>query len=512
MESRSPGEGNITDDAFISIENVSKNFSGLKALRNISFSLKKGEALGLCGANGSGKSTLIKILAGVLKADTGTIRIENKEMVSYGPLSGIRHGISVIYQDISLFPTLSVLENICLANTIEQGHRLSILNREKNRARAILDNLGVNININSAVEELPIASQQLVAIARALNNNSRLIILDEPTTALTSKEVNLLFKIINKLKSNSISIIFISHKIDEVLELCDTVTVLRDGELIASRPVSQISLPEIEALMIGQSMAYSKMDDVDEKGRVVLEVKALSKKNNFRDINFTLRYGEILGVIGLLGSGRTELALALFGMNPADSGSIIIDGAATKIRSVQDAVNAGIAYVPEDRLTEGVIMNYPVKDNIALVTLDKLKNAYGFLDNAKINKTAGKWIDALSIKTDSPLHLVSTLSGGNQQKIVLAKWLEENPKILILDSPTVGIDIGAKAGIFKTIKEMIGERGMGVILISDEIKEITAYSHRVIVIRDGTMVKMLQKDEISEAYIRDILNEQKKAI
>jgi simple sugar transport system ATP-binding protein len=224
----------------------------------------------------------------VLKADTGTIRIENNEMVSYGPLTGIKHGISVIYQDISLFPTLSVLENICLANTIEQGHRLSILNREKNRARAILDDLGVSININSTVEGLPIASRQLVAIARALNNDSKLIILDEPTTALTSKEVSLLFKIINKLKNNGISIIFISHKIDEILELCDTVTILRDGELIASKPVSQISLAEIETLMVGQSMVYSQIDDVDEKAWIVLEVKALSKKNNFKDISFVL--------------------------------------------------------------------------------------------------------------------------------------------------------------------------------------------------------------------------------
>jgi simple sugar transport system ATP-binding protein len=407
---------------------------------------------------------------------------------------------------------LSVLENICLANTIEKGRRLSILRREKERARSILDDLGVTIDINAVVEELPIASQQLIAIARALNNDSKLIILDEPTTALTSKEVNLLFKIINKLKNGGISIIFISHKIDEVLEICDTVTILRDGELVASKPVSETSLAEIETLMVGQSMIYSQMDDVDEKARVVLEVKALSKKNNFKDVNFSLHYGEILGVVGLLGSGRTELALALFGMNPAESGSIAIDGAPVKIRSVQDAVNAGIAYVPEDRLTEGVIMSYPIKDNIALVTLDKLKNVRGFLDNTKINDTAGKWINTLSIKTDSPQYLVSTLSGGNQQKIVLAKWLEENPKILILDGPTVGIDIGAKAGIFKTIKEMIKKRGMGVILISDEIKEIVAYSHRVMVVRDGRIAGILLKDEISEGSIRDILNEQKRAI
>jgi simple sugar transport system ATP-binding protein len=497
---------------FIKIENVTKNFSGLIALKNVSFAIKKGEAIGLCGANGSGKSTLIKILAGVLRADSGTIRIEGAEMVSYGPLTGIRHGISVIYQDISLFPTLTVLENICLARIIERGNVLSLVNRNRRRAQKILDDLGVNIKLGTVVEELPIASQQLVAIARALNNDSKLIILDEPTTALTSKEVSLLFKIVNKLKKSGISVIFISHKIDEIVELCDTVTVLRDGELVASKPVKETSVAEIEMLMVGQSMEYAKMDEVDDEADLVLEVSSLSRKNNFKDINFALRRGEILGVTGLLGSGRTELALALFGIYPADSGSIRVEGSPFSIKSVQDAVKAGIAYVPEDRLTEGLVMNYPIKDNITLVTLDRYRNKMTFLDNGKINKIAGAWVNTLSIKTENPANLVSTLSGGNQQKIVLAKWLEVNPKVLILDGPTVGIDIGAKAGIFKTLKEMIRTKGMGVLLISDEIKEIASYSHRVMIFRNGRIARILQKKEISEEYIRDILNEQKQAV
>ncbi|MDR1374877.1 MAG: sugar ABC transporter ATP-binding protein [Treponema sp.] len=497
---------------FIKIEGINKNFSGLRALKNISFSIKKGDAVGLCGANGSGKSTLIKILAGVLRPDTGSIKIEGTEMVSYGPLTGIRHGISVIYQDISLFPALSVLENICLARTIERGSAVSLLYRQRRRAGQILDDLGVAIDLDAVVEELPIASQQLIAIARALNNDSKLIILDEPTTALTSQEIRFLFKIVRKLKNSGISVIFISHKIDEIIELCDTVTILRDGELIASKPVQETTLAGIEQLMVGQSMEYAQMEAVAPDAPVVLEVSSLSKKNNFKDISFTLRRGEILGVIGLLGSGRTELALSLFGMYPADSGSIAVDGRSRRIKSVQAAVKAGIAYVPEDRLTEGLVMNYPIRDNIVLVTLDKFRSRMTFLNNGKINKNAAGWVDALSIKTENPANLVSTLSGGNQQKIVLAKWLEENPKVLILDGPTVGIDIGAKAGIFKTLKNMIREKGMGVLLISDEIKEIVSYSHRVMIIRSGRVVRILQKNEISEGYIQGILSEQKQAL
>jgi simple sugar transport system ATP-binding protein len=499
-------------EEFISIEHINKSFGGLKALNDISFTIYKGEAVGLCGANGSGKSTLIKILAGVLSPDSGSITIEGQKMLSYGSLAGIRRGISVIYQDLSLFPTLTVLENICIARLIEQGHTAVFIERQRSRAKKILDDLGVSINIDSMVEELPIASQQLIAIARALNNDSRLIILDEPTTALTSAEISLLFKIVTKLKNDGISVVFISHKIDEIMELCDRVTILRDGVLVSSQKTEETSTADIETLMVGQAAVYSPPEELPAEAKKALEVRGLTKKNNFKDISFTLRQGEILGVIGLLGSGRTELALSLFGMYPADSGSIVIKGVEQRINSVEKAVKSGIAYVPEDRLTEGLVMNYPIKDNTVLVTLDKFRNRLTFLDNGRIKAAADRWITTLATKTDSSENLVASLSGGNQQKVVLAKWLEDEPEILILDGPTVGIDVGAKNGIFRVIREMAEKKGVGVILISDEIKEIASNSHRVMIIRNGRIVKMLRKPEISEEGIRDILNQQKQEL
>ncbi|MDR1059251.1 MAG: ATP-binding cassette domain-containing protein, partial [Treponema sp.] len=275
-------------EEFISIEHINKSFGGLKALNDISFAIYKGEAVGLCGANGSGKSTLIKILAGVLPPDNGSITIEGRKMISYGSLSGIRSGISVIYQDLSLFPTLTVLENICIARLIEQGHPAVFIERERNRAKKILDDLGVSINLDSTVEELPIASQQLIAIARALNNDSRLIILDEPTTALTSAEINLLFKTVTKLKNDGIAVVFISHKIDEIMELCDRVTILRDGTMVASKKTAETTTADIETLMVGQAAAYSPPGELPGGAKQVLEVRGLTKKNNFKDISFTL--------------------------------------------------------------------------------------------------------------------------------------------------------------------------------------------------------------------------------
>jgi simple sugar transport system ATP-binding protein len=496
----------------VKIEHISKTFGGLKALKDISFSINKGEAIGLCGANGSGKSTLIKILAGVLDPDTGTIEIEGRTMLSYGSLSGIKNGISVIYQDLSLFPTLTVLENICLARHIEQSHTFLFIEKERSRAISILNDLGVSINIDSIVEELPIASQQLIAIARALNNDSKLIILDEPTTALTSAEVHLLYKIIRKLKAGGMSIIFISHKIDEIMDLCDKVTILRDGVLIASKTATETNIGEIETLMVGQATEYIPLELNTNQSRPVLEVKSLTKKNNFRDISFSLYHGEILGVIGLLGSGRTELALALFGMHPADSGKILIDGVESTMDTVQKAVKSGIAYVPEDRLTEGLVMSYPIKSNTVLATLDKFRNKLTFLNNEQITSVSDKWVAILSTKTDSSGNLVSSLSGGNQQKVVLAKWLEAEPKILLLDGPTVGIDVGAKAGIFKIIREMTKEKGMGVMLISDEIKEVANNSHRVLIIRNGRVAKTLEGSDVNEENIAAILNQQKQEL
>ena len=498
---------------FVRIENVTKKFGGLVALKNVSFSIKPGEALGLCGANGSGKSTLIKILSGILQSDSGSIIIDgHKMMVSYDSLEGIRKGISVIYQDLALFPTLTVLENICLMRLIERRKAILFIEKERDRARSILDELGMSIRTDAIVGELPIASQQLIAIARALNNDSKLIILDEPTTALTSAEINLLFKIINKLKNEGIAIIFISHKIAEVMEICDRVTILRDGEIVASKKVSDTNLTEVETLIMGQVTEFPPIYELDPNAKPVLEVRSLTKKHNFRDITFTLHKGEILGVIGLLGSGRTELALALFGMNPADSGDILVEGVQEKITGVNKAVKAGIAYVPEDRLSEGLVMGYSIQNNTVLATIDAFRNRFTFLDNIRIKETAERWIKVLSTKTDSAENPVSSLSGGNQQKVVLAKWLESRPKILVLDGPTVGIDIGSKIGIFKVIRDMAKEKGVGVLLISDEIKEIAHNSHRVIIMRNGRIERILEGSEISEENIHNILNRQKQEL
>lgn len=499
---------------FIAIENCSKSFGGVRALRGVSFSVEKGEIHGLVGENGSGKSTLINILAGSLPYDTGNITIDGMAMDSYGPLAGMQYGISVIYQDFSLFPNLTVLENVCLSNQIKDKKMLFSGKKYAREVQDILDQLAANISLHDIVGELPVAKQQMVAIARALNNKPKLLIFDEPTTALTREEINNLFKIIAMLKATGISIIFISHKLDEIMEICDVVTVLRDGVVVDIKPIHELSIAEIEHLMVGASSVYTKHVDNTQtiSDSCMLKVRGLSKANNFLDISFDLKKGEIIGFTGLLGSGRTEIATALFGIAPADSGQIEIDGKSVPINSVQDAVAHGIAYVPENRLVQGLVMDYSQRDNIILSTISNFTKK-GLLDEARMTDTANHWIDEVKVKTDDVFKEVRTLSGGNQQKIVLAKWLEMNPRVLILDGPTVGVDVGAKASIFKTIHEMVHKYGMSVILISDEIRELTANCNRILVMQNGRLRRVLDTpEEIDDDYIKGILDEQKRAL
>lgn len=500
---------------FIKIENAFKTFDGVQALTDVTFSVRAGEIHGLVGENGSGKSTLMKIIAGSLQPDSAKIMIQDKSVQAYDALSGMTCGISVIYQDLSLFPNLNALENICLCAQITKHKRFYSNKKYISKVKNILDTLDADIGLYDLVEELPIAKQQLIAIARSLNIDAKLLIFDEPTTALTREEINKLFSVINKLKQQNTAIIFISHKLDEIMEICDRVSVLRDGHLIATKKRSELSIPQIEQLMVGQSLIYTKNSDagLDKNADIVLEVKNLSKKNNFKNINFKLRKKEILGITGLLGSGRTELASALFGIAPYDSGEIRVNGHSVSIKNVSQAVKNGIAYVPEDRLTQGLIMNYSQRDNISVAMLENFKAANGLVDEKKITDTANKWIGTLKVKTDSMYKTVKTLSGGNQQKIVLGKWLEMQPKVLILDGPTVGVDIGAKAGLFKTINEMVEKTGMSVILISDEIREITANCHTVLVLQNGQIKHILEKpEEIDDSYIHGLLENQKQTI
>jgi simple sugar transport system ATP-binding protein len=499
---------------YIDIKHCYKSFGGVHALSDVSFAIEEGEIRGLIGENGSGKSTLIKILAGSLKADAGDISILGKPVEAWGPLVGLVQGISVIYQDLSLFPNLTVLENICLADQVKVSKGLVNKRRYTDHALKLIDELDIDVDLEDTLGELPIAKQQLVAIARALMIDSKLLIFDEPTTALTREEINKLFVLINNLRGRGISIIFISHKLDEVMEICDTVTILRDGHLIATRRKKELSITEIEQLMVGKSLEYMKCQACGKKfEQLLLEVKHLSKRNNFRDISFTLGSGEILGISGLLGSGRTELATAIFGIALCDSGQIFINGEEVHISCVNDAVKNGIAYVPEDRLTQGLVLNYPQRDNIVAPKLPELITARHFVDEAKITEVANYWTKEIGVKTDDIFKTARTLSGGNQQKLVIAKWLEMHPRLLILDGPTVGVDIGAKAGIFQTINEMVKKSGMSVILISDEIRELTSNCNRILIMKNGRISRELTTpEEIDDAYIQQLLNEQKRVV
>jgi simple sugar transport system ATP-binding protein len=500
---------------YIDIEHCYKSFGGVHALSDVSFSLKTGEVRGLIGENGSGKSTLIKILAGSLKADSGKISLEGSEVDSWGALAGLEKGISVIYQDLSLFPNLTVLENICLCDQVKSKRSIVDKNRYAKKAMSLIEDLDIGVDVNELLGNLTIAKQQLIAIARALLIDSRLLIFDEPTTALTREEINKLFTLINKLKKDNITIIFISHKLDEIMEICDSITVLRDGKHIGTELISNLTIEEIETLMVGKNFKYVKKSESNsfEDEKVVFELKGLTKKNNFKDVSFKLHEGEILGISGLLGSGRTELATAIFGIEPADCGSIEIDGKEINIKNVADAVKAGIAYVPEDRLLQGLVLNYPQRDNMVAPSLKKCVDKRHLINEDKMTEIAQRWTDEIGVKTDSIEKTARTLSGGNQQKIVIAKWLETNPKLLILDGPTVGVDIGAKAGIFSTITDMVEKSGMSVILISDEIRELTANSNRILIMRNGKIAQELSDPkDIDDTYIQNILNKQKRIL
>ncbi|MCD8352234.1 MAG: sugar ABC transporter ATP-binding protein [Planctomycetaceae bacterium] len=489
---------------FIDAKQVVKNFGGVQALKGVDFTVETGEIMGLIGENGCGKSTLMKIISGVYQPDSGTLEIAGKRIEQNNPFEAIRLGVSVIYQDLSLFPNLTVIENICLGPIIGDDSFFSRQGRYRDKALAILRDLGVDINPEDLLEDLPIAKQQLVAIARALANDSKLLILDEPTTALTRREIVQLFGLLGDLKQRGLSFIFISHKLGEIVEICDRLTIMRDGLVVGIERVADLTIDKIESTMLGRSLEFRKKTTSYASGEPVLQVENLSKKNHFRDVSFSLRAGEILGISGLLGSGRTELASALFGIGPADSGRITIRGQAAAIRRVGDSIRRGVAYVPEDRLTQGLVLNHSIENNIAVATLDKYLNPLRLLDFRKMKSEVGRWIESLRIKTDDGRKAANTLSGGNQQKIVIAKWLAMNPSVLILDGPTVGIDVGAKSAIYETIEQNARD-GMAVIIISDEIPELLANCDRILVMGGGRVTGEVAAAEASEEKLQEMM-------
>jgi simple sugar transport system ATP-binding protein len=489
----------------VEAKQICKSFGSVKALDCVDFCVNAGEAICLVGENGSGKSTLIKIISGAYAPDSGEIILSGKKYARLSPRRSIAEGIQVIYQDFSLFGNLSVAENITMSYRLYHKERL--INERRNRRMAIakLADLGIEIEPDEEVSRLSVGEKQSIAICRALMLDAKLVIMDEPTTALTTKEIEYLYKIIENLKKRGISLIFVSHKLDEVFKVAEKVCILRDGKNVVFGPKEDFNRDSITYHMTGRKIEskHFTSDKISEKP--ILEVKALSHKKYFKDISFDLRRGEILGITGLLGSGRTELAETIFGLRRKSSGEICVNGNPLRIRESYDAVKNGIGYLPEDRLTQGLFLDLAIDRNISSAIIRKYSaGPLKITDKKGIQKEVAKQIEQLSIKLGSKSDPATSLSGGNQQRIVLAKWLATEPQVLILNCPTVGVDVGSKSDIHDKIMEL-AKSGMGIILISDDLPEILQVCSRIVVISKGQIVTRYPNADVDEATLQGVL-------
>jgi simple sugar transport system ATP-binding protein len=480
------------------VENVVKSFGGAKALAGVSLSVKSGQVHCIAGENGSGKSTLIKIMSGVHAPDSGLIRLGEKTFNALSPREAVREGVQVIFQDFSLLPNLTVAENIALPTYISKNSRFLSKKESKEIAQTALELIGIDIDINAPVAEISIASKQLIAIARATNLGVKMLFMDEPTTALTRKEIKRLFEVVEQIKARGVATVFVSHKIDEIQEICNTISVLRNGELVADGLMKDFKRDAISEAMTGINISESRIAPALKPSTTkVIEVKKLSTKPTFSDVSFSIAPGEILGITGLLGSGRTELAEAIFGQYPLDSGEIIVEGKSMRLNSSSAAIKAGIGYVPPDRLTQGLFLDQSIVRNLVAVGIDQYQGRGGILAKSRLYEAGEKWIKDLRIKTKNSQNPVTSLSGGNQQRVVLAKWLAMNPHLMILNGPTVGVDIGSKREILEIIRDRAQE-GMAFLVVSDDIPELIQICHRVLVIKNGLVSKEFSESELDE--------------
>jgi len=491
---------------FLIAQNISKAYRGVQALDSVNISIEPGEIHSLIGENGSGKSTLIKIISGVVRPDEGEIFVNGHPLTIFNAKSSIRAGIQVIYQDLSLYPNLTVAENLALEQLVEKEKRFITKSVIYEIAERGLAQLGLDFPMSEPVENLSMADRQLIAITRALTQGARLIIMDEPTTALTQSEIESLFSVIRDLKKRHISTLFISHKLKEVLEISDMVTVLRDGKLVGHFERKDVNNDRLEYLMSGKEIEKTRFSFAQKAQTVVplLEVRNLTKSGQFYDVNFKLFQGEILGIAGLLGSGRTELALAIFGLNPADSGEILIEGQSIDISSTQDSVQIGIGYLPEDRINQGLFVRQAIGDNIVVTSLDKLLNNWKLINRKEKQREIEKWSQNLDIKMSSETAPVQSLSGGNQQRVILARWLATRPKIFIADNPTAGVDVASKSNIHDILRSLAAD-GLGVILISDETNEILYNANRILLMREGRITKQVSTEELDEQKLSTMI-------
>jgi ribose transport system ATP-binding protein len=483
----------------VEMKDISKSFFGVKVLDDVNFSVKSGEIHALAGENGAGKSTLMKILQGVYSMDSGEIQIAGKAVDIDSFQTARNHGIGMVFQEFSLIPNLSVAQNIYLDR--EQKNRFGFFDEAKTirEARKVMEELGLDIDVAVKVSSLGRAYQQLTEIAKAIAGDAKILILDEPTASLAKHEVDSLFMVLNQLTARGVSIIYISHRMDEIYQVCHRITILRDGKLINTSLLKDITPVEVIAHITGRKDVEMLSHDhrpVDRTKEPVLRVTSLRVGNRVNDISFELFSGEILGLAGLMGSGRTELVRALFGLDRKDSGQIDIRGERVNVKNPRDAMHAGFALIPEDRRRQGLVMEHSVKTNIVATNLDSLSHL-NFLNFSKINQLSSEAVGKFAIRPSDPNRAVRLFSGGNQQKVVIAKWMATNPSIILMDEPTVGVDIGTKVEIMKLIRSL-AEEGKSVILISSELPELLGVCNRILVLRKGRVEKLLERKEIQD--------------
>jgi len=484
----------------LELRGISKAFPGVQALTEVDLELRAGEVHAVMGENGAGKSTLMKVVGGVHAPDAGTVLLEGEPVRLRDPIDAQEHGIAVIHQELAVLDDLDVGRNVMLGREPTRAGGLVDWRRLHEQARAALDELGIDLDTRTPVERISVGAKQMVEIARAASRDPRVLVLDEPTSSLGRHEEQALFDLVGRLRARGVGLLYISHRIEEVFRLADRVTVLRDGRHVATRPASDLTRDELVRLMVGRMLADRDLrEGAPQPGPVVLEARGLGRGDAVRDVSLELRAGEVLGVAGLVGAGRTELARLLFGADRPDRGEVLLDGRPLRLRSPRAAMRAGIAYVPEDRKALGLVLEHPVGQNIVLSTLRR-HTRLGVLRRGSLRRTEREWIERLRIRTPSPRQVAEALSGGNQQKVVLAKALALRPRVLILDEPTRGVDVGAKAELHRLIREAARD-GMAVMMISSELPEVLGVSDRILVLHQGRVAGELPAEGATEEEV-----------
>ena len=487
----------------LEMKNICKSFPGVKVLEDVNLQVKPGEVHALMGENGAGKSTLMKILMGIYKADQGNIILQGQETVIHGPKDAMNKGISMIHQELNTLLDMEVAENVFVGREIlKKGFsKMKIVDLDKMREETAryFREMSIDIDPKAKMRTLSVAEMQLVEIVKAISLNSKIIVMDEPTSAITEKEAQVLFAQIDRLKKQGVAIIYISHKMDEIFRISDTITVLRDGEWIGTKPAAELDDNSLIKMMVGRELTDIYPKEPALIGDVILEVKDLSRGKKVKNVSLTLRRGEVLGIAGLVGAGRSELVETIFGLYPKTGGEIFLNGKKADIKNPKEAIKNKIALITEDRKLTGLNLIASVKENISIVSLSKMSKK-GVIDKKRENEVAEKYIKELKIKTPNGNAIVGNLSGGNQQKVVLAKWLLDEPEIIIFDEPTRGIDIGAKRDIYLLINELAKE-GKAVIVISSEMAEVMGISDRIAVMCEGQLKGMIQREEFSQELI-----------